>query len=286
MAPCRNWHGLVHRMTIVSSPRQENHINVPLEARSHLGIVVIACVTYLWLFGTQTLFALEAHNTARKLPFVKRTPVPLPDLSVSQVSGTTLSYFGYEFEVPWTDIDREKTKIVGGNKAIIAFRSGNVLSVWSGQPHEFMNYLIEEGKVDRDTFRKIYGDEALQSDYNFKRLILETTPDKITFFTNRRTAVSQSVLLMVKAICVSGDPNSGIFAVQGNGFKGFQYGLPQNPPKQLSVELFPADGHLDLIFGQKKNGLTVISQADINRIVQTIHKVPIEVAVRSEDTHK
>ncbi len=82
-----------------------------------LGIVVVACVTYLWLFGTQTFFALEAHYTARKLPFVRRIPVPLPDLSVSRVAGTTLSYFGYEFEVPWTDIDTEKTKIVGGNKA-------------------------------------------------------------------------------------------------------------------------------------------------------------------------
>src|SRR5258705_6262003 len=251
-----------------------------------LGIVVAASVAYLWLFGTQTFFALEARNTARKLPYVKRTPVPLPDLSVSEVSGTTLSYFGYEFEVPWTDIDTEKTKIVGGNRAIIAFRSGNVLSVWSGQPHEFMNYLLEQGKIDKDTFRKIYGDEALQSDYNFKRLILETTPEKITIFTDSKTAVSRGVLLMVKAMCVGGDANSGIFSVQGKEFKGFQYGLPQNPPKQLSVELFPADGHLDLIFGQKKDGPTVISQADINRIVQTIRKEPIEVAVHSKNSHK
>jgi len=197
-----------------------------------------------------------------------------------------LSYFGYEFEIPWTDIDKEKTKIVGGNKAIIAFRSGNVLSVWTGPPHEFMNGLLEQLKIDRDTFRKLYGDEALQSDYNFQRLILETTPDKITLLSSRKTAVSQGVLLMVKGICVPGDPNSGIFAVQGKEFKGFQYGRPQSPPKQLSVELFPEDGHLALLFGQKKDGPTVISQADINRVVQTIHKVPAEVAVRTEDVHK
>ena len=251
-----------------------------------LGIMVVACATYLWFFGSQTFFALEAKNTARKLPFVKLTPVPLPDSSVSQASGTTLSYFGYEFEVPWTDIDTEKTKIVGGNKAIIAFRSGNVLYVWSAQPHEFMNYLLEQGKIDKDTFRKIYGDDALQSDYNFKRLILEATPEKITIFSDSRTAVSQGVLLMVKAICVGGDPNSGIFAIQGKEFKGFQYGLPQNPPRRLSVELFPADGHLDLIFAQNKNGPTVISQADVNRVVQTIHKVPIEVARHSADPPK
>jgi hypothetical protein len=84
-----------------------------------------------------------------------------------------------------------------------------------------------------------------------------------------------------QAICVPGDPNSGIFTVQGKEFKGFQYGRPQSPPKHLNVELFPEGGHLDLFFDQKKNGPTVISQADINRVLQTIHKVPAEVAVRN-----
>jgi hypothetical protein len=53
----------------------------------------------------------------------------------------TLSYFGYEFEIPWAEIDEGEIKIIGGNKAIIVFRSGNVLSVWSGPPDEFMNEL-------------------------------------------------------------------------------------------------------------------------------------------------
>ena len=91
---------------------------------------------------------------------------------------------------------------------------------------------------------------------------------------------------MVKAVCLGGDPNSGIFAIEGKEFKGFQYGLPQNLPKQLSVELFPTDGHLDLILSQKKGGPTVISQADVNFIVQAIHKAPIVVAVRGENSHK
>lgn len=250
------------------------------------GIVVVVCGTYLWLFGTQTFLVLEARNAARELPFVKLTPLALADLSLSQAAGMKVSYVGYEFEIPWTDIDEEKTKIVGGNKAIIAFRSGNVVSVWSSPPHEFLNYLLEKGMMDRETFRKIYGDEALQSDYSFKRLILETTPDKITVFSRSKTAVSQGLLLMVKAISTTGDPNSGIFEVGAKGFKGFQYGRPMSPPKHLIVELFPEDGHLDLIFEQKRNGPIVISQADINRVVQTIHKVPVEVAGGVAGVHK
>jgi hypothetical protein len=37
------------------------------------------------------------------------------------------------------------------------FRSGNVLMMWSGPPHEFMNGLLEQMKLDRDAFRKVYG---------------------------------------------------------------------------------------------------------------------------------
>lgn len=274
-------------MAIESLPRQEM---APMPRWKRIlvsfAIFVVACVTYLWFFGTQTIFVLEAHKVARKVPFLKRVPVGLTDLSVSQAPGMRLSYFGYEFEVPWTDIDKEKNKVVGGNKAIIVFRSGNVLSLWSGPPHEFMNGVFEQGMIDRDTLRKVYGDEVLQSDYNFQRLILETTPDKITPFSTRRTAASQSILLLVKGICVPGDPTSGIFAVQGREFKGFQYGLPQNPPKLVSVELFPGNGHLDILFHQKKDGPILISQADINRVVQTIHSVQAKVSLRSEDARK
>lgn len=251
------------------------------------GIVAAACVTYVWLFGTQTFLVVEAHSVARKFPFTKQTPVELTDLSISRASGMTLSYFGYEFEIPWTDIDEEKTKIISGSKAaIIVFRSGNVLTVWSGPPHGFMKEFFELGKVNRDTFQKVYGGEALQSDYDFKRLILETTPDKISLLSSKKTAVSQSVMLMVKTIVVPDDPSSGIFTVQGKEFKGFQYGDPPIPPKRLRVELFPRDGHLDLLFTQRENGPTVISQADINRIVQTIHKAPVEAAGKDASVSK
>ena len=248
------------------------------------GIVIGVCAIYLTFFGTQTFLVLEAHRAARKLPFVKLIPIDLTDLSVSQEPGIKLSYFGYEFEVPWTDIDQEKIKIIGGNKVIIPFRSGNVLMVWSGPPHELINGLFEQGKIDRDALRKVYGDEALHSDYNFQRLILEATPDKITLFSTSKTVASQALLLMVKAMSVPGDPNSGIFTVQGKEFKGFQYGRPQT--KHLNVELFPEGGHLDLFFDQKTNGPTVISQADINRVLQTIHKVPAEMAVPDEAVHR
>jgi hypothetical protein len=243
-----------------------------------LGIAVVACGSFFWFFGVQTLFALEARYIGRKSPVVKRVPIELSDLSVSQATGKRLSYFGYEFEVPWDDIDESKSRIIGGNKAIIAFRSGNVLSVLSGSPREFVNLVLSSGKMDSDTFRQIYGDEALKSDYALHRIMLETTPAKITPFISNRKAVSGTMLLVMKAICAPRGADSAIFAVTAADFHGFQYGRPQVPQVGFSVELFGDNGSLDFIFGQKMDGPTVISQADINRILQTLHKVSGETA--------
>src|ERR1700693_5104508 len=45
---------------------------------------------------------------ARRMPAVKVAPQPLADYSVSDAPGTSLSYFGYEFEVPWNSSFKER----------------------------------------------------------------------------------------------------------------------------------------------------------------------------------
>ena len=228
---------------------------------------------------------MEARNIAWKMPVVKKAPVELRDLSVSQAPGKRLSYFGYEFEVPWDDVDQAESRIIGDTKAIVVFRSGNVLSVWSGSPHEFVNMVLSSGKIDGDTFRRIYGDEALKSDYAFHRIMLETTPGKITPFIPKRQAISKAILLLMKAISTPRGADSGIFAVRAGDLNGFQFGCPQSSASGFTLELFADSGSLTFIFGQKVNGSTVISQPDINRILQTIRKVPAEAGALNPDSH-
>ena len=246
-----------------------------------LGITVLVCGIYLWFFGVQTFFALDARNIARKTPVVRNVLIELPDLSISQAPGKKLSYFGYEFEVPWTDIDEAKSRVVGGNKAIIAFRSGNVLSVWSGPPHELVNMVLASGRIDRETFRQIYGDEALQSDYAFHRIMLNATPERITPFVSKKQAVAEEMLVLMKAISAPRGADSGIFAVTAGDFKGFQYGRPLSAPRGFSVELYSDSGSLDFIFAPKLNGPTVISQPDVNRILQTLHGAPMKTVANA-----
>lgn len=232
---------------------------------------------YVWYFGAATLFVLETRYVEWKSPIVKKIPVELTDLSVSQAPGLKLSYFGYEFEVPWDDLDEGKIKQVGKMKMQrIAFRSGNVILFSRTAPKEFVQTFLSTAKADPDNARKLWGEEALQSDYSLHRLILEATPGQVSLFTRREDAARGAMLLVTKGVMVvPKGGESGIFRVRTGGFQGFQYGDPQSRPKSLNVEIFADDGGLNFIFAQRGEGPSpAITQAEINRVIQTVRKIP------------
>jgi len=248
---------------------------VSTRARILIGLfgVVLVCVAYLWFFGFQTLIALEARYLTRKAPVVRVAPAQLTDFSISRSPGRKLSYFGYEFEVPWNDVDEAKSgRIPDSNKVMIVFQSGNSLSVWHGSPRAFLNTVLANDKIDQNTLRRIVGDEALQSDYSLYRTILQMTPGKMTPFASQSDVANQALLLLVKGICMPSGSESGVFAVVAGEFSGFQFGRPANPSGELSVRLFSDSSSLNFIFVQKAGGSAVISQPDINRVLHTLHK--------------
>jgi hypothetical protein len=227
---------------------------------------------YLWFFGFATMLLIETRYIAWKAPIVKEAPLELTDLSISQSPGRKLSYFGYEFEVPWDDVDEDKTKQVG-KMQVIAFRSGNAILFSKMPPKEFVNIFLSMSKENSAGLRAIYGEDALQSDYSFTRLMLETTPERVTLFASRRNSVGSAMLLVIKGIIIPRGGESGIFRVRTGKFQGFQYGNPQNRPKSMEVRLFADDGGIAFHFAQKEKGpLPPITQAEINRVVQTVRE--------------
>jgi hypothetical protein len=236
---------------------------------SSAGAAAVAVVIYLWFFGVQTVLALKARSLGRRQPFLKVRPSELLDFSVSRAPGTTLSFFGYQFEVPWDDFDEAKTRIVGGDTALIAFHSGNTLALGNTMPHGLVNAALVTYEMDREWFRKLYGDAALQSDYAFQRMMLETTPAQITPIMSKRRATSQTMLLLMKNL-FNADPISKLFSVRAKDLNGFELVRLSQSPIKFSVELYSDTGLLNFLFIQ--DGSTAISQADVNRVLQTLHQ--------------
>jgi hypothetical protein len=237
-----------------------------------LGAFVLLSFSYLWCFGVQTFFALQTRKIARKAPVARNVPIELSDVSISPAPGKKLSYLGYEFDVPWKDLDDEKSKVIG-NAAVIVFRSGNAILLFVVPPQDFIKSTEKQFPGYTDVFKGMFGENVLRSDYAFKRAIYECTPRKITLLTSRQDTVGLSMILLMKS-GITPMVDSEIYTIRSKDFQGFQLGNPLRRPRKMAVELYSDEVELEFNFNQKDSGpVPAITQAEINRIIQTAHKM-------------
>jgi hypothetical protein len=209
---------------------------------------------------------LQMKYLYRDAPIVNMRPVALRDQSAAPGEGSKLSCFEYEFEVPWQDVDAQN--IQRKSMVLIPFRSGLQIVMGHGSTHELVDTVMKNSETSPQDFRVIYGDEAAGSDYDFLNLVLNATPGQVSLLDSKKAVVRKSTLVLYKALVVPGE--SGIFEVQANEFRGFQYGDPDKHPKKVTVVLYSAQGGAELNFRQKDSKPLTISQRDINRAIQTL----------------
>jgi hypothetical protein len=236
------------------------------------GIAAVVGGTYLWFFGMQTLFVIETRKIGREVPIVKSVPVELQDISISKDRGEKLSFMGVEFEVPWDDVDETNSRIVG-SWASIHFRSGNSILLCVTTPKGFMNDMFRDKGPPPELFTRLYGPDVLQSDYELKKAIFETSPREVTLLTPSSRAVGLSLVLVIKA-AMSPTTDWAIYNIRNESLKGFQLGDPIRRPMKMSLELYGDDVEMEINIAQNKSGPPrAITQSDINRIIQSAHTI-------------
>jgi hypothetical protein len=135
-----------------------------------------------------------------------------------------MRYFGYEFEVPWSDVAHAERKPFaikdsGGDSACVSFRSG-------------LKLLVTATPVD-----------AASSNYALAKLIYGFSPNTMHIWPpSPRTQSRRLELYMGKSAILSNplstEAAAGIYNLNGAGYKGFQLGNPQLRPDTLRVQLY------------------------------------------------
>jgi hypothetical protein len=224
---------------------------------------------------------------AKKVPSVARVvPTELKDLSVSQAPGMKLSYLGYEFEVPWSDLDESNTTLYPKDKpektrVVLAFRSGLQLVVTAVPPREWAHYFATDWKLSPQQVEAFMGHEAAMSDYIFLKNLYSFTPNSMHYWAlSSRLHYREQMLLMLKSIMLSKPAETGIFNLQNQSFRGFQQGEPQVRQDSPLLSLYSDKGQVEIKFLQKGyRNPAGVTQPEINRIVQSMRKAaPSEVA--------
>jgi len=233
-------------------------------------ILALLLLTYGW--GLQTVMSWKYRQEVKRFPVLALTPQALPSINPNSSEGMKLSDAGSEFEVPWNDLDTQKTKYVG-KIAIFAFRSGRVVEFFPPGPKDKdLLATLEEDFRDKDgNLRALFGPEAMKSNYALQKTMLEVTPSKMKPWMGQREAVRTSMLLLIKAVSSVGG-ETGLFKLEQNGWHGFQFDDPARGPKRVTLELYDSqDRHAEIIFfSSQKSPECGFTQADINRVVVTL----------------
>jgi len=244
------------------------HLSLLIRLVGVLLAIAVGAGVFLWYFG----LPLEAGYAATKAPVLRERPIPIRDSSVTQSPGRKLAFCGCEYAIPWSDLDETKTK-VGVNSTVLYFDSGLVTLLKCQPPREFVEGVLSSIKVSPENFRRAFGDSVLQSDYALTSLMLGTTPDEINFRTPHRYQASKMAMLVLKAMATP-RADSGMFSIHTEQFDGFQYQDPQRMPDWVLLDLFASDRGLEFQFFLNYHGASPhVSQADINRVVRTVHKI-------------
>ena len=219
--------------------------------------------------------ALSFYSTGRASQFERVVPGDLKDQTVSQATGKKLSYVGYEFEVPWSDLDETQTKLYPADKpekrmADVHFRSGLRIMVNAVPPLSMVNQLATEFKVPPQRIQANFG----ESDYQIFGTLYEFTPDKMHHWSlSQRVQARAQFLLLLKSMVVSSAARTGIFNVKNQTYQGFQQGDPLARQDGIEVRLFSDEGSVEMRFLQKDYKNTAgVTQPEINRIIQTLRK--------------
>jgi hypothetical protein len=217
-------------------------------------------------------------------------PRTLPDSSISSSPGSKLSYFGYQFELPWTDIDDARTKS-SPHSVVLTFHSGLMLIANASPPALFRKSLEKSAESEARVEQSL----GVHSEYALLAVAYALTPDKVhSWVLSPRLHYREMLLLHMKSMMLRPEAETGFYYVGSSAFKGFQQGDPQawtsnNRPKSRSavlVELFSDQAMVNLILFQNNYGnQRGISQADVNRIIQSLHKVDEKNPVTNAATY-
>jgi hypothetical protein len=234
-------------------------------------VILVVALSFPWGGAV----ALSIWTAWKAPPIARLAPSDLRDLSISPAIGGKLSYFGYEFEVPWSGVKNEAS--AGPSSILLTYRSGLQLSATALGPNEAINHFAFAGvPVPPNFFQAQFGPDATGSDYELVNSLYYFTPAKMHHWSlSRSVHMRECLLIAIKSsFLLPPAANSGIFRIHNNDFRGFQQGDPQARPAGIVVNLYSNGGDFQFIFSQKEyNNPEGVSQAEINRVIQSLHKV-------------
>jgi hypothetical protein len=232
-----------------------------------LALVALAVGCYVLLFGLQTLIYFEARHWAASAPFLRDVPQPLPSTVASPIQEKGLSFYGFQFGAPWKGIDKQNSQ---NDRSEIDFKSGAVLLFFNPEGEKDIVDSVRTGNPQTyQQYQTIFGADFFPNNYSLYSAVYSASPAGLSPFMSRDKAVRISTLLQWK-LGYGAYGTKTMYMLQAGDNRGLQFGDPA-ADHVVVVRLFdPHEQQMRLLFTSKSAQSGVISQADINCIIDSI----------------
>jgi hypothetical protein len=270
-------------MATVKDPEQSN-------ARSAIILVVVIVIIAIYssAYGMQTLQWFAAHQWASINPWLRDVPKALPPppalpptpppptpghkaIAVA-ASGTELTAYNYEFNVPWTGKFKE-TPSAGG--AQFKFDSGQI--VVFGDPEaqlDTLEILRTSTTGEYAPFQALVNEAGISTNYALYQAVYSASPANARPLMAYAAAQRERVLLLTK-LSFGFDVEGDIHSFEFGDNKGFEFGNPALGP--VAVRVFNARDHqFRFLFTEFTGTDALITQNDIDQAIQTLQVEPFE----------
>jgi hypothetical protein len=248
-----------------------------LGAVVRVAILFAVLISLINLIGPRITIFYMTRLVARKSPAVKVTPLPLSNYSVSDEPGTTLSYFGYTFDVPWKGNFKQKAFEKNG-LVQLDFDSGqNLTFIVPANQDGLLVELAQDKSLHMESLQIIFADLLHRSAYDQYAALLNATPAGVKAFGPGARAVQEVTLLTIKSIAVGPGLKTGAFSFDLPDKRGFQIGDPAQS-KRVDSEIFGFGNHYVEIICVATKDTFKLTQPQINRILESLHTVSAPVS--------
>jgi hypothetical protein len=229
----------------------------------------------LFAYARPIALLLYTKWEVRKATELWVVPTPLRLVATEPQTGKTLSYFGYDFESPWTDVKRERKL---ESIAVVNFSGGQFISILDpAHSTDELQMMKREATKRGVELRSVLGEEATRSRYALRSKILNLTPGDLRLFSPRQEMVANSVFLIMKKAWMA-RLKGGLYSFETNWLRGFQEGGPAQDDMVI-IEAFDAQDHeIQVWIGSGHGASNRPSQADINRILYSLRPAPTSQA--------
>ena len=247
--------------------------------------IKIVVWTLVGLLGVSlTLYessSLKAWYVVRQLgrhyPNLSLTPIPLPDSRVAELDGPRIERSGISMQSPWKVIESEKHANFPGLTALNFAEGQLAIFHHSHSLDKPVKYRVSS--IERRIITRVLGGKSFKSSYDLLAAEGYATPSQARWWGTRSSNVRNTLLLTMKLGYVGSQPTV-VYSIHIGDLRGFQVGNPAVRPFDVRLALFDQrDRRYDFLFSGRDRDHSVLSQAQINAFVASIHPLPVITAL-------